>query len=48
LRAKLETVFAERIALNQLQKETTHKNGVAIRRHTCGWDNEYLLKVLAA
>jgi predicted transposase YbfD/YdcC len=37
-----------RLALNQLQKETTHKNGIAIRRHTCGWDNEYLLKVLAA
>jgi len=37
-----------RIALNQLQQETTHKNGIAIRRHTCGWDNDYLLKVLAA
>lgn len=37
-----------RMALNQLKKEKTHKNGIAIRRHTCGWDNAYLLKVLAA
>ena len=37
-----------RMALNQLKKEPTHKNGIAIRRHTCGWNNEYLLKVLAA
>jgi predicted transposase YbfD/YdcC len=37
-----------RMALNQLQKEKTHKNGIAIRRHTCGWNNDYLLKVLAA
>ena len=37
-----------RMALNQLKNEKTHKNGIAIRRHACGWDNEYLLKVLAA
>jgi predicted transposase YbfD/YdcC len=37
-----------RMALNQLKREQTHKNGIAIRRHTCGWDNDYLLKVLTA
>jgi predicted transposase YbfD/YdcC len=37
-----------RMALNQLKREKTHKNGIAIRRHTCGWDNDYLLKVLTA
>ena len=37
-----------RMALNQLKREKTHKNGIAIRRHTCGWDNAYLLKVLMA
>jgi len=37
-----------RIALNQLKRETTHKVGIAIRRQICGWDNAYLLKVLAA
>lgn len=37
-----------RMALNQLKREPTHKNGIAIRRQTCGWDNAYLLKVLAA
>jgi predicted transposase YbfD/YdcC len=37
-----------RIALNLLKQEKTHKNGIAIRRHTCGWNNDYLLKVLAA
>jgi len=37
-----------RMALNQLKREKTHKNGIAIRRLTCGWDNEYLLKVLTA
>ena len=37
-----------RMALNQLKREPTHKNGIAIRRLTCGWDNAYLLKVLTA
>jgi len=37
-----------RMALNQLKKEKTNKTGIAIRRHCCGWDNDYLLKVLAA
>jgi predicted transposase YbfD/YdcC len=37
-----------RMALNQLKREPTHKNGIAIRRHNCGWDNDYLLKVLTA
>lgn len=37
-----------RIALNLLKQESTHKNGVACRRKTAGWDHTYLLKVLAA
>jgi predicted transposase YbfD/YdcC len=37
-----------RIALNLLKRETSRKVGIAIKRNICGWDNEYLLKVLAA
>ena len=36
-----------RIALTLLKNETTQKTGIAIKRQTCGWDNQYLLKVLA-
>jgi len=36
-----------RIALNLLKNEKTLKAGIAIRRQTCGWDNQYLLKVVA-
>jgi predicted transposase YbfD/YdcC len=36
-----------RISLNLLGKEKTNKVGIAIKRHTCGWDNDYLLKVIA-
>ena len=36
-----------RIALNLLKNEPTQKTGIAIKRQTCGWDNQYLLKVLA-
>jgi len=36
-----------RIALNLLKQENTHKNGIACRRKTAGWDHSYLLKVLA-
>jgi predicted transposase YbfD/YdcC len=35
-----------RIALNLLKQEKTHKNGIACRRKTAGWDHAYLLKVL--
>jgi predicted transposase YbfD/YdcC len=35
-----------RMSLNLLKNEPTHKNGIAIRRQNCGWDNDYLLKVL--
>jgi predicted transposase YbfD/YdcC len=35
-----------RIALNLLKQEETHKNGIACRRKTAGWDHTYLLKVL--
>lgn len=34
-----------RMALNMLKKETTQKTGIAIKRQTCGWNNDYLLKV---
>lgn len=37
-----------RIALNLLQRETTRKTGIAIKRQTCGWSNDYLLQVLLA
>ena len=37
-----------RIALNLLKQESTHKNGIACRRKTAGWDHSYLLKVLTA
>ena len=36
-----------RIGLNLLQNEKTHKTGIAIKRQACGWDNQYLLKVVA-
>lgn len=36
-----------RLALNLLKKETTRKVGIATKRKICGWDNNYLLKVLA-
>jgi predicted transposase YbfD/YdcC len=35
-----------RIALNLQKNETTAKVGIAIRRQKCGWDNDYLLKVV--
>jgi len=37
-----------RLALNLLKRETTQKVGIAIKRHLCGWDNDYLLKVMLA
>jgi len=37
-----------RIALNLLKSEPTAKVGVAIKRQKCGWDNDYLLKVVNA
>lgn len=37
-----------RIALNLLKQEKTHKNGIACRRKSAGWDHSYLLKVLKA
>jgi hypothetical protein len=37
-----------RIALNLLKQERTHKNGVACRRKTAGWNHRYLLQVLKA
>lgn len=40
--------WLRRIALNLLKKEKTHKNGIACRRKSAGWDNQYLLKVIGA
>ena len=40
--------IVRRIALNLLKQEKTHKNGIACRRKTAGWDHAYLLKVLTA
>jgi len=37
-----------RIALNLLKAEKTATVGVAIKRQKCGWNNDYLLKVVAA
>jgi predicted transposase YbfD/YdcC len=36
-----------RAALNLLKLEKTSQGGIASRRKKCGWDNDYLLKVLA-
>jgi predicted transposase YbfD/YdcC len=36
-----------RIALNLLKNEKTARVGIEIKRQKCGWDNDYLLKVLA-
>jgi predicted transposase YbfD/YdcC len=36
-----------RIALNLLKNEKTEATGIAIKRQKCGWENDYLLKVLA-
>jgi predicted transposase YbfD/YdcC len=36
-----------RIALILLKKEATRKVGIATKRNICGWDNDYLLKVIA-
>jgi predicted transposase YbfD/YdcC len=37
-----------RMALNMLKNEKSQKTGIAIKRQTRGWDNDYLLKVLQA
>lgn len=35
-----------RLGLNLLKRETSEKVGIAIKRQRCGWDNDYLLKVV--
>jgi predicted transposase YbfD/YdcC len=37
-----------RIALNLLKNEPTQTVGITIKRQICGWNNDYLLKVVAA
>ena len=34
------------MTLNMLKQEKTCKRGIAGKRKNCGWNNEYLLKVL--
>jgi len=35
-----------RIALNLLKAENTCKAGIKTKRLRCGWDHDYLIKVL--
>jgi predicted transposase YbfD/YdcC len=35
-----------RIALNLLQRESTNRRGIKIKRQRAGWDHDYLLRVL--
>jgi len=37
-----------RMALNMPTNEKSQETGIAIKRQDCGWDNDYLLKVLLA
>lgn len=34
------------VALNLLKQEKTRKGGIALRRKACGWDHDYLLRVI--
>ena len=40
--------FLRRLALTLLKRETTAKMGLKAKRHRAGWDNSYLISVLAA
>ena len=40
--------FLRRLALTLLKRETSAIMGLKAKRHKAGWDNDYLLTVLAA
>lgn len=40
------TSLIRRIALNLLKQEKSERYGIEIKRQMCGWDNDYLLKVI--
>jgi len=40
--------FLRRLALTLLKREPTAKMGLKAKRHLAGWNNDYLLTVLAA
>ncbi len=44
--APINLATIRQMALNLLRKETTCKNGIAIKRRKAGWDNTYLRKML--
>ena len=44
---RLRTCLYRRMALNMLKAETTSQGGVAAKRKRAGWDEDYLLLVLA-
>jgi predicted transposase YbfD/YdcC len=40
--------FLRRLALTLLKREPTAKMGLKAKRHLAGWNNDYLLTVLAS
>ena len=40
--------IARHIAVNKLKKETSCKRGIKAKRKKAGWNDDYLLKILAA
>ncbi len=46
--AAANMALLSKLALNLLKRETSRKVGIKIRRLEAGWNDAYLLKVLAA